>query len=32
MIPKNVSARPMEALKRLGHEELALDQYESVFT
>jgi ATPase family AAA domain-containing protein 1 len=29
---KEVKAKPMEALKRLGHENLKLDEYESALT
>jgi hypothetical protein len=32
MTSKHVRAQPVEALKRLGHEKLAFDEYESVFT
>jgi hypothetical protein len=27
-----VKAKPMEALKKLGHEKLKLDEYESAYT
>lgn len=29
---REVKAKPMEALKRLGHEKLKLDEYESALT